>query len=78
MQATIDNEEILAGDLGVSTAPPGSPQGDPRPSNHDFVLYFPSDPDGLDATNQHHHPVQGTGLQGHPLSSGPQQGRYTE
>lgn len=49
----IENEEILAGDLGISTAPPDSPQGEPRLADHDFVLYLPSDPDGLDVTNQH-------------------------
>ena len=51
--ARIENEEILEGDLGISTAPPDSPQGEPRLADHDFVLYIPSDPDGLDVTNQH-------------------------
>ncbi|MEI8206426.1 MAG: sialidase family protein [Kiritimatiellales bacterium] len=53
MKAKIENEKILAGDLGISTAPPGSPAGEPRPAEHDFVLYIPSDPEKGDETNQH-------------------------
>lgn len=49
----IDNEKILVEDLKASTAPPDSPQGEPHPADHDFMLYCPSDSDGLDAANQH-------------------------
>lgn len=49
----IENERILQSDLGVSTAPPGSPSGIPRPATHDFLLYAPADTNGKDTTNQH-------------------------
>lgn len=53
MQVTIDNEKILAEDLEASIAPPDSPTGESQPADHDFAVYLPSDPDGLDTTNQH-------------------------
>lgn len=50
---TLDNEEILKNDLGVSTAPPNSPVGDPQPCQSDFQVYIPKGQDGPDSCNQH-------------------------
>ena len=49
----IDTELILKNDLGVSTAPPGSPDGVPQPSESDFQVYIPKTQDGPDGCNQH-------------------------
>lgn len=49
----IDNDEVLKNDLGISTAPPNSPSGIPKPAKSDFVLYIPHLADGSDTCNQH-------------------------
>lgn len=49
----IDSELILKTDLGISTAPPNSPTGRPKPAHSDFQIYIPDGQDGHDSCNQH-------------------------
>lgn len=46
-------EKKLKDDLAISTAPPDSPSGPPKPAKCDFQVYIPQSQDSFDSSNQH-------------------------